>query len=232
MSNEVYSPHQPPFSRLLTIASNFYLHGWLQKGRLEWLVRQIRETQIHRADCRFYIQVFALDHLPAKIISEKYSNVYIVHIVRDPRTFVPSYLNWMHSRFKSFVANKFVIGWHPSGVFTGEFSWREWRRMDEFQKVCWHWKYKNALLSHLFENYDKYMRVRFEDLFSCKGEKTLRAMSAFAGILPAADFRDMLQTKKNLSLKKRFPSWDHWGSQRQQGLLDICSEGMKQYGYL
>jgi len=26
---DILSRHQPPFSRLLTIASNYYLHGWL-----------------------------------------------------------------------------------------------------------------------------------------------------------------------------------------------------------
>ena len=114
-SDDILSPHQPPFSRLLTIASNCYLHGWLSKHMLEWLVYRLREPQIFSAQCRYYIQVFSLDHLPAKIIQEKHPNVYIVHIVRDPRTFVPSYLNWVHSRFKSLVANRIIFGWHPSG---------------------------------------------------------------------------------------------------------------------
>lgn len=232
MSEDIFSPHQPPFSRLLTIASNYYLQGWLAKSILEWLVKRLREPQLQKADCKYYVQVFSLDFLPAKIISEKYSNVYIVHIVRDPRTFVPSYLNWMHGRYKSFVANKFVFGWHPSGVFTGEFSWRVWRGMDDFQKVCWHWKYKNALMAHLFEDYDRYLLLRFEDLFSEKGEETLNAMFTFTGISAPDGVTGMLQTKKNLSLKKRFPPWDQWDPATQQQLMDICGQGMRRYGYL
>ena len=49
MRNDVNSPHQPPFSRLLTIASNYYLHGWLTKHMLEWLVGRLREPQIFRS---------------------------------------------------------------------------------------------------------------------------------------------------------------------------------------
>jgi hypothetical protein len=232
MRDDVFSPHQPPFSRLLTIASNYYLHGWFAKYRLEWLVKRLREPQLQKADCKYYMQVFSLDYLPAKIISEKYSNVYIIHIVRDPRTFVPSYLNWVHGRFKSFVANKLVFGWHPSGFFTGEYSWQDWRRMDEFQKVCWHWQYKNSLLEHLFQDYEKYMRVRFEELFSEKGEKTLGDLFAFTGIPLPGGFADMLHTKKNLSLKKSFPPWDQWDPAKRQLLVDICSDGMQRYGYL
>ena len=232
MNEQTLSPHQPSFSRLLTIASNYHLHGWLTKRWLEWLVSHLREPQILNADCQYYMQVFSLDYLPAKIISEKYSSVYVIHIVRDPRTFVPSYLNWMHSRLKSYVANKIVFGWHPSGLFVGDIPWQTWRRMDEFQKVCWHWRFKNSLLESLFENYRNYTRVKFEDLFSEKGEVVLRSLFSFAGISYQAKFSHILQQKKNLSSKKKFPQWDQLPKEKQRQLLDICSEGIRKYCYL
>lgn len=231
-SDQILSPHQPPFSRLLTIASNYYLHGWLPRRTLEWLVSRLREPQIIGADYRYYVQVFSLDYLPAKIISEKYSNVYIVHIVRDPRTFVRSYLNWTHTRFKSFVANKLIPGWHPSGFFTGEIPWQTWRGMDEFQRVCWHWTYKNALLERLFEGDERYIRVRFEDLFFGEGaEEVLRATLSFIGIPCRDEFTAILRKSKNVSRKSYFPRCEEWESKRRQQLLDICGEGMKRYGY-
>ena len=232
MSDEVLSPHQPPFSRLLTIVSNHYLHGWITKRRLEWLVSLLREPQILHANCRYYIQVFSLDHLPAKIVTEKYPSAYVVHIVRDPRTFVPSYLNWVHSRFKSLVANKLVFGWHPSGFFVGEIPWRDWRRMDEFQRVCWHWAFKNSLIENLFKDYANYIRVRFEELLSEKGVEMLRDVFSFVGIPYRAKFADIFQVQKNISSKKHFSSWEHWNPAKQQQLLDICGELMKRYGYL
>jgi hypothetical protein len=230
-SDDILSFHQPAFSRLLTIASNFYLHGWLPERALEWLVVRLREPQILGADCRYYVQAYSLDHLPAKIISQRYPNVYIVHIVRDPRTFVPSYLNWMHTRFKSFVANKFVPGWHPSGFFTGQVAWRRWRRMDEFQRVCWHWTYKNALLERLFEGDERYLQVRFEDLFGA-GPDALRSVLSFAGLPYRDEFTAMLGQSKNVSHKTYFPRWEAWKPEKQQQLLEICGEGMRRYGYL
>lgn len=230
--DEIRSPHQPPYSRLLTIASNYYWHGWLPRSALEWLVARLREPQILNADCRYYVQTFSLDYLPAKIISEKYPNVYIIHIVRDPRTFVRSYLNWTHSRFKSWVANKMVLGWHPSGYFTSELPWRGWRQMDEFQRVCWHWTYKNTLLERLFADDERYIRIRFEDLFLAQDSGTLREILAFVGIPYQERFAAMLQKSKNVSYKTYFPSWKTWGAEQKRQLLDICGEKMREYGYL
>lgn len=230
--DEIRSPHQPPYSRLLTIASNCYLHGWLPGGALEWLVARLREPQILNADCRYYIQVFSLDYLPAKVISEKYPNVYIIHIVRDPRTFVRSYLNWTHSRFKSWVANKMVLGWHPSGYFTGELPWRAWRQMGEFQRVCWHWTYKNMLLEKLFVDDERYIQVRFEDLFLAQDSHTLKEMLAFVDIPYQERFETMFEKSKNVSRKAYFPAWEAWETERKRQLLDICGENMREYGYL
>jgi hypothetical protein len=229
---DILSPHQPPLSRLLTIASNYYLHGWLPERVLKWLVNRIRVPQIFQSNCRYYIQVFSLDYLPAKIISQQYSNVYIVHIVRDPRAFVTSYLNWMHTRFKSLVANKLVLGWHPSGYFTGEISWQAWRRMDEFQRVCWQWAYKNRKLEQLFEGTPHYMRVRFEDLFLGKGRQAvLESVTSFMGIPYQDRYEVVYQREKNRSRKAYFPPWQEWEPKRKKQLLDICGEPMARYGY-
>ena len=227
----IRSLHQPPYSRILNIASNAYLHGWLSKGTLECLVTRLREPQIVNSDSCYYVQVFSLDYLPAKIISERYPNVYIVHIIRDPRTFVSSYLNWMHTRFKSWVANKLVPGWHPSGFFTGEMSWRQWQQMDEFERVCWHWKYKNMLLEDLFEGEERYIRVRFEDLFLAGDSSKLREILDFVEIPYERELEAILAKNRNMGRKTYFPAWDEWEPRRKRELLNICAGKMKEYGY-
>lgn len=230
-SDDILSPHQPAYSRILTIASNYYLHGWISRRSLEWLVSCTREPQIMNASCRYYLQVFSLDYLPAKIISEKIQNVYVIHIVRDPRTFVTSYMNWMHTRFKSFIANKLILGWHPSGYFTGEMSWKKWQQMNEFQRVCWHWTYKNTLLEKLFDNYDNYLRIRFEDLFLTRDSNGLKSVLSFVDIPYRERFSAVVNRSENISNKMYFPRWDNWTVGQKQQLLDICGEKMKTYDY-
>jgi hypothetical protein len=228
---DIKSPHQPPFSRLITIASHYYLHGWLPLKLLTWIIKTIREPQIQNSDCLHYVQVFAFDYFPAKIFSEKYPNVHMVHIIRDPRDFVYSYLNWMHSRFKSFVANKIVLGWHPSGFFTGTFSRQEWNRLDEFQRVCWQWTYKNTLIENLFEDDPRYLRVRFEDLLLADNTETLHKLLSFLGIEYQERFNLIVKKPKNVSKKGYFPTWEQWTPKRCAQLNELCHPLMKQLGY-
>lgn len=229
--DNICSPHQPKHSRLLTIASNYYLHGWLSRKTLKYLVENLRESQILESNCQNYIQVFSLDYMPAKIISEKNSNVYIVHIIRDPRTFVRSYLNWMHSKYKSFIANKFILGWHPSGFFTGEMTRKEWRQMNEFQRVCWHWTYKNSLLENLFLDNKNYVQVKFEDLFLAQDTKKIESTLSFLSIPYQQRFNAMIQNSKNASRKEYFPAWEEWNTEQKQQMQDICGDKMKEYEY-
>jgi hypothetical protein len=104
--------------------------------------------------------------------------------------------------------------------------------MDDFQRVCWHWKYKNALIEGLFEGYERYLRIRFEDLFLSQGVEVLREMLRFTGIPYQEQVAAMLQTRRNESRKMHFPAWEGWGVERRQQLVNTCGENMTKYGYL
>ena len=104
--------------------------------------------------------------------------------------------------------------------------------MSDFQKVCWHWSYKNSLLENIFKSHLNYNCVRFEDLFSENGKETLESLFSFMGISFKPEFATMLQKKKNISAKKWYPPWDQWNPLKKQRLLEICGKGMKHYGYL
>ncbi len=104
--------------------------------------------------------------------------------------------------------------------------------MDEFQRVCWHWTYKNTLLEKLFADDERYICVRFEDLFLAQNSETLKKMLTFVEIPYQERFERMLRKNKNASRKTYFPPWDAWESEKQQQMLDICGKKMRQYGYL
>jgi hypothetical protein len=228
---ETMSAHQPPFSRLLTIASNYTVAGWLPRDVLERLVFLIRGPQILHAACRYYIQAFALDHLPAKIFSETYPNVHILHIVRDPRTFVPSYLNWIKTRKRSFVANRLIPGWHPSGYLTHEFSFQKWMRMQPYQRICWHWAYKNNALEIAFRGSKQYSRLLFEQLFSARGPEVLEGALANAGIPFKGSYNRVFAGKKNESRNQTRLAWSRWSNAAKEDLLHLCGGLMERYGY-
>jgi hypothetical protein len=103
--------------------------------------------------------------------------------------------------------------------------------MDEFQQVCWHWTYKNGLLERLFEGEERYIQVRFEDLFLERDSATLERVLAFIGIPYRERFESMLQQSENVSRKTYCPPWNGWSEVRKQQLLNICGEKMGEYGY-
>lgn len=225
--------HQPPGSRLLTCASNLWLGGLFPTRWLSALVRRIRLPQIRGSTAPHYIQSFAFDHLAARILHDAFDNVRVVHVVRDPRTFVPSYLNWTHTRPKSYIANKAVPGWHPNGWLTGEFTWRQWQAMNEFQRVCWHWRFKNELLETLFSKSTRYMRLRFEDImFGSQREKMLAQLLSFLDIPYEHQFEAIFKKKKNVSKKTYFPRYADWPSEKKYQLAELCGSTMERYRYV
>ncbi len=79
---------------------------------------------------------------------------------------------------------------------------------------------------------ERYIQVRFEDLFLAQDSGTLREMLAFVGIPYQERFAAMLEKSKNVSRKAYFPTWEAWETERKRQLLDICGERMREYGYL
>jgi hypothetical protein len=198
---------------------------------VEFLVERLREPQILASTKRIYIQVYGFDFIPASLLREKYSNVYVVHIVRDPRTFVPSYMNWMRTRRRSFIANKLVPGWHPAGDKVGDYSREQWRRMDAFQRVCWHWSFKNRLIQELFGGDPRYYQVRFEDLFLTESPSALESLLDWCSIPYTGNHESIIDRPLNVSRKKYFPSWDALPHERKRELLVICQREMERFGY-
>ena len=88
------------------------------------------------------------------------------------------------------------------------------------------------MLERLFADDERYIRIRFGDLFLAQNSETLEKTLAFVGIPYQKRFERMLCKNKNASRKTYFPSWSAWESEQQQLLLAICGEKMRQYGYL
>ena len=111
-------------------------------------------------------------------------------------------------------------------------SWEQWRGLDEFQRVCWYWVYKNRQLEQMFGDTSYYMRIRFEDLFLGENKQAvLKDVIAFMGMPYDDRFIRVYEHKRNISRKTYFPQWPEWSPERQQQLLDICGSQMARYGY-
>jgi len=218
-------------STLLNVLSNVQLSGLMSENQLLGLWKLLKGSRFARTQKSVFVDsnnhLFAFARLASRI----YPNVRIVHVVRDPRSYVRSHLNWATQRFKSRIANTFVPFWQPNGWLIGEVSAIDWIAMSKFEKFCWVWHYKNRLLAGMQVSATPYLQVRFEDFTSANDHQHhLNRILEFIGLEPTglntATTKPINETKSG-----GFPQWPLWTAAQCQHLERWCGEQMREYGY-
>jgi len=149
-------------------------------------------------------------------------NTIIIHLVRDPRDFVSSFMNWKNRKFSGKIAHHLTPFWMPEpGVI------KRWS-MSKFEHFCWIWEKKNRLFYEEFAWFPGYYLFRMEDLRA--GSEQLQILLSL--VLGKDDVVTQLEDEDyNSTISKYFPYWNLW-SPKQAGKLDtICSGMMQEFGY-
>ncbi|HEX2974226.1 MAG TPA: hypothetical protein VHP11_17965, partial [Tepidisphaeraceae bacterium] len=107
-----------------------------------------------------------------------------------------------------------------------------WMQMTDRQRAAWYWKTVNTDLNRGQELLgDRYLRIRFEDLFARDGSG-LKSFADWIG-LPWKEALLASANKENVnaSQAKRCPSWKEWSPEEKHQVLQYCEPLMKLYGY-
>jgi len=184
----------------------------------------------------FDLQVSTSDPLRSMLLyaqlqsKEMRPDVLIVHVIRDPRDFVTSFMNWKNQSLKRRILHHVVPFWQPSPWLAGEISFYKRFEMNKFEHFCWIWNYKNRLFEKL-ERYFNYQRFKFEHLFNDSREAEDERQDLFLFLGTKMDDVIIHKEEKINSSKGSFDSWSSW-TPEQAALLDKhCGELMKKYGY-
>lgn len=223
--------HQPPHSRFFNMFSNMYVSGIFTYSFLDRLVYKYKIPQIISSSKDYYVEANTMNYIISKNIQNHFSETFIIHIIRDPRDYVTSYMNWVHGRAFSTIANRVIPFWHPNGYLTGQFSLVGWMRLSEFERMCWFWRFENQLILDLNENNPRFMSIRFEDLFELDTSNCLKKVLSFIGLEYDECMLDHFRYKQNVSRKDFFDNWNQWSSEESRNLHYYCSRLMKVYGY-
>ncbi len=129
----------------------------------------------------------------------------LVHVIRDPRTFIPSALNrgWslnLHDpRMKPF--------------HSGEMTRKEWKALTGIQQTAWYWLRTNEMILDAGPQ----TTITFESVF--KGDH-----SGFSGILDAIgvprEFTESVEFGRKTNITREFyiPRWEDW----ENGWREAC----------
>ena len=160
----------------------------------------------------------------ARYVRQIYAHAKVVHVIRDPRTYVRSHLNWARERPKSFVANYLLPFWQPNGYLLGEFSLAQWLTLNSFQRFCWIWDFKNRYMAALENSNLPYLLIRFEDLTGgpCSQE-TLGTLREFleVPVENSPEIACLPPLAHNATSLRRFPVWQQWSETRCKQLTTI-----------
>lgn len=164
---------------------------------------------------------------------EDHDSYKVIHLVRDPRTFVTSFMNWKRSSFKRTILHHCIPFWQPSSILDNSISLFERMLMSKFEHFCWVWNFKNRLFKELNNGMQNYFLLRFEDLIDEeKKEEILAELSHFMGIDIMSEKDNISESKKvNSSSKKHFPEWSDWTKEQAKTLHFHCGDLMTEYGY-
>lgn len=228
---ELNITHQTPGSRLLNIISNIPFPRVIRNKILNALFVLFKGQKLPESTVNPLLSMAILVLLKEKNIENE--NIKIVHLVRDPRSFVTSFMNWKNSSLKKRILHHLMPFWQPSHRFDKNIPFKEKMKFNKFKQFCYVWNYKNSLIWRTFNNSENYKLIRLEDLTkSANKRENLYELLEFLN-LPLRVFPSdaITKNKVNRSEKSRFPEYEDWSDDEKNYLYNSCGSLMRIFGY-
>ncbi len=227
----VEAHHTTPWSTAINIASNAYLARLLSKRVLLGIWEALKGDRYAYTDKDIFVDSNNHLYAFATVARELYPGLKVVHVVRDPRTYVRSHINWSRQRAKSLIANYCVPFWQPSPRWAAQSDGAR-PGLSKFEHFCWVWTFKNELMAKLQGTAHDYLCIRFEDfVHPKKAGETLAKIAEFIGLQPIVAATAEVQQAVNSTTRQGFPRWQKWSAYRCARLDEYCGLTMKKYRY-
>jgi len=212
--------------------SNKYLSGAVSieqmRKYLQDYAAQIRD-RLGKAGCEVFVQVDPWLFGFTELLDSCFDRPFVIHLVRDPLTYIPSHLNRMYkSAFVGFLRD-IIPYWKLRGDLVGDFNPSEWAALSQEERMAWYWQKCNGYIDSRSDSLANFKRVRFEDLFANEDEG-LRDILSFCG-LPAKGGRLDIEGIRTNTAPSRFAPTASWTPELRERVATLCGPLTAKYGY-
>jgi hypothetical protein len=229
---QVAAYHERGASRPIQILTNLHFARLFPLKGLESAWKLLKGREIKNCAKPFHLDANCFLYGLVALAPHLYQDLRVIHVVRDPRTYVTSHLSFARQRRRSFIANYLTPFWQPNPFLTGELAWKKLFTLSRFERYCWIWDFKNRVMESLEGTQTHYLRVLFEDVFlSGNPEEQFSRITDFIGLPRAGGIQERFAQPANRSVRQAIPNWLEWTPLECAQLQAHCGERMKQYGY-
>jgi hypothetical protein len=231
--DQVTALHEPKPSRYLRTLSNRSIAGKLtRQQRVRSLARSRRRiigsiTRPVYIESNWYIYGF-VDVLKDVFGAE----TKLLHVVRDPRTYIPSHLNYGTISGYKRVFTTVVPYWYLRPEQLDPNAPKRWNQMADEERMAFHWQIANREIDKAKDAFGAdYRLMKYEDFYDPSG----------AGINQILDWIDLPRSEKLLeqirtqrvhaSPNRGYKKWKDWPAELQRSVLDMLGPQMRRYGY-
>ena len=229
---DVTALHEPAPSRRFRVLSNLYLCNKISGTTVESALLSARQKLMAQIDSDIYLEANPFLHGCLPALAQAFPGCHLVHIVRDPRTYIPSHIN--HGVFhglKGFAGAYFPY-WLLKPSHYESHPLKQWNEMSLQERLGWRWNTINGVLDEGRKIFgERYLRLRFEDLFDAE-KSGLKVMADWMGLSKGKALMEAASRKRhNASQGPSFPLFEEWEPTIQKHVLQLCTTRMAEYGY-
>ena len=121
------------------MASAKALAGKMNRGELADLLTRCRRSLVQRIQEPIYIESNPFLQGFIEAFGDVFENVRVVHVVRDPRTYVRSAVNFGAMRGMKYLASTFYPYWLPKPDHQTDRTDPLYREMHPAERMAWFW---------------------------------------------------------------------------------------------
>src|SRR3954470_6916232 len=133
---QVWAAHEPRPSWRLRMGTTRALCGKASREELKGMLIRLRKKLVGSVTQGIYVESNPYLSGFVEVIGEVFEGASVVHVVRDPRSYVRSGVNFGAFKGLKKLAAEWWPNWFPKGA--------EWKEMDAIGRLAWFWSLVNS----------------------------------------------------------------------------------------